>query len=174
MLQRLDAALGFFPSRFVGFLEQNLEEQPPVAVFQHRSYFGSLHRLAGRAGDHQRREDFLRFQPMIKTCILQLLGKLLPEAFRFRKHSYQPPLDGLGGARDEFRLGLYLAATFRSRLAQSGAQHRLLQTELLGDARGPLGAQDAVWNLLDVREEKIHRAQLPFSRRQIHLPRPRN
>src|SRR5882724_6926683 len=38
MLKRLDAAHGLFPGWLVGLLEQNLEEQPPVALLQRRSH----------------------------------------------------------------------------------------------------------------------------------------
>src|SRR5207302_2244054 len=135
------------PRRLVGPLEQNLEEQAPVAVLQHGPYFGSLHRLARQAGNHQRSEDSLRLQPVIEMGILQLLGELLPEAFRLREHPDQPPLDRLGSARDKFRLRLYFPASFRGRFTQSGAQNGFVQAKLLSDARGPFGAQNAVWNL---------------------------
>ena len=111
---------------------------------------------------------------MIQTGILQMVGKLPPEAFRLRKHANQPPLHRLSRASDEFRLGLYFAAAIGSGFAQRRAQHRLIQPQMLSDSRRPLGAQDAVRNFLHVRQKKIHRAQFSFSRRQIHLPRASN
>src|SRR5260370_14957099 len=86
VLQRLDAAHGFFPGRLVGIFEQNLEEQPPVALFEHRPDLGGLHRLPRKTGDHQRRKDFLCLQSAIQLRVLELLRQFLPEV-RSEEHT---------------------------------------------------------------------------------------
>src|SRR6266436_9940440 len=137
VLERFDTAQSLFPGRLVGFFEEDFEEQPPVALFQHRGHFRRLQGLACEAGDHQRRENLLRFQAVVETRILQTLRQFVPESFGLRQHSNQPALHGLCRASDQFRLRLQFAAAFRGRFAQSCAQHWLVQPKLLRDARCP-------------------------------------
>src|SRR5580692_12012626 len=162
VLQRFDATEGLFPGRLAGLLEENLEEHAPVAFFELRSYFGSLYGLIGEACDNQRRENFLRLEPAIELSSLEPLRQLAAKSFGLRQHADQSPLHGLGRTAYQFRLDLQFAVALGGCLAEGGSQHGLVQMELLRDPRGPFRAKDGIRNLLDVGQEKIYRAPLPF------------
>jgi len=99
------------------------------------SHFGGLQRLAGQAGNHQRRKNLLRLQAVIQAGILQLLGKAPAGSLAPREHANQPPLDGLGSAPDQLATGLDFAAPLLRCFAQRRTEQRLINPKLLRDPR---------------------------------------
>src|SRR6201998_1736689 len=169
LLQRFDTTRGLFPGWLTDFFKQNLEEQAAVALLEDRGHFRGLKRLSRKAGNDQRRKNLFRFQAVVEPRILQVLRQLVAETLRISEHANQSPLDRLGRAGDELRLELQFAATLGGSLAKGGAQNRLLNSQLLRDARGPFGTQNAIGNFLNIGKQEIHRAALGFAGAQVHL-----
>ena len=133
--------------------------------------FGSLDRVAGKRGGDERGEDFFGFEADVKLGFVDLVGEFEAEAFGFCEHANDAALGGLGGAADEFGLDFYLVAAFGGGFADFGAEDGLVEAELLGDAGGPFGAQEAIGNFLDVGQQEIYGVALPFSGGEVHAAR---
>ena len=144
MAQGFDTAFGLFPGQVAGLFEADFKEHAAVAFFEGRGDFAGLHGLAGEIGGDQSCEDFFRFEAEMELVLLDSLSQFVAEAFAFDEHADQAALDGLGGAADQFWLGLYFAAALRSGFAESGPEDRLVEAQLLCDARRPFGTY-SIW-----------------------------
>jgi hypothetical protein len=167
--QGFEAAFSLLPGTLLGRLKEDLEEEAAVAFVEQGAKLRGLHGLARESSDDKSGEDFFRLKTIIETLLLEALGNLATKALGFDQHADEAALGRFGSFANEFGLGLNLAAAFVGSFAESGAKHGFINAELLGDARGPLRTKQTVGNFLEIREQEIEGAQLPFSGGEIHL-----
>ena len=153
----------------MGRLEEDFEEEATIAFVEKGAKLCGLHGLVGESRDDESGEDLFRLEALVETTLLETLGNLATKAFGFDQHADEAAFGRFGSFANKFGLSLNLAAAFVGSFAESGAKDRFINAELLGDARGPLGTKQAIGNFLEIGEQKIEGAQLPFSGGEIHL-----
>ena len=174
VFESFDAAFGFFPSELVRIFEKNFEQDAAVAAIEFGANLRGLHRFSCEDRGDESGEDFFGLEADVELSFVDLVGQFEAEAFSFGKHSNDAALGGFCGATDQFGLEFYLVAAFRGGFANFSAEDGFVEAKLLGDARGPFGTEEAIRNLLDVRQQKIYGVALPFSSAEVHAARAGN
>src|SRR5262245_9054147 len=128
-----------------------------------------MKRIAGEPGCDQGNKNRFGLEAVVEPRSLQVLGELGAEAFGFGEHADEATLGGLGGTADEFGLKLDFAAALFGGFAERRAEDRLVDAQLLSDAGGPFGTEDAVGDSLHVGQKKIYRAAFAFASSEIHM-----
>src|SRR5260370_15718220 len=113
MSQNLEAAFRLLPVGFRPALERDLEEQPPIMLFELRRDAGRVRKRPRRARLEQHAQNSLRLQSPLKLLPADLFAQSFAEIAWLQQHLHQTPLRRLGRPARQGWLRFYLAAPLR-------------------------------------------------------------